>query len=111
MDYSSQKIHLEASVQLNTREEAMRKLMYSMSAVARMFEDEHGMVDLIIAQAHENELMYVLFPFEKRGQIYSYNQTDKVEPYPDRFNEALFGICRILYLESVKISRFILVYF
>ena len=55
--------------------------MYSTSAVARMFEDEHGMVDLIIAQAHENELMYVLFPFEKRGQIYSYNQTDKVESY------------------------------
>lgn len=85
--------------------------MYSMSAAARMFEDEHGMVDLIIAQAHENELMYVLFPFEKRGQIYGYNQTNKVEPYPNRFTKVLFGIYRILYLESVKISRFILVYF
>ncbi|MGA9188887.1 MAG: hypothetical protein WB014_10110 [Methanosarcina sp.] len=82
-----------------------------MSAAARIFEDEHGMVNLIIAQAHENEIMYVLFPFEKRRQIYGYNQTNKVEPYPNRFTEALFGICKILYLESVKISRFILVYF
>jgi hypothetical protein len=104
------KKYLETSVQLNTCEEAMRKLMYSMSA-ARMFEDEHDMIYLIITQAHENELMYVLFPFEKRGQIYGYNQTNKVEPYPNRFTEALFGICKILYLESVKISRFILVYF
>lgn len=88
----------------------MRKLIYSMSAAARMFENVHGMVDLIIAQTHENELMYVLFPFEKRGQIYGYNQTNKVEPYPNRYTEALFGICKRLYLESIKISIFILVY-
>jgi len=57
------------------------------SAAARRFGGEHAVVDLVVAQAHENKLAYVPFPFEKRGYIYSYNQTDKVEPYLDRFDK------------------------
>ncbi|WP_155398490.1 hypothetical protein [Methanosarcina barkeri] len=41
---------------------------------------------MVVAQAHESKLTYVPFPFEKNGKIYSYNQTDKVEPYLDRFD-------------------------
>jgi hypothetical protein len=57
------------------------------SADARRFGGENGVVDLVVAQAHENELTYVPFPFEKKGHIYSYNQTDKVEPYLNKFDE------------------------
>jgi hypothetical protein len=57
------------------------------SVAARRFGGENGVIDLVVAQAHENELTYVPFPFEKKGQIYSYNQTDKVEPYLNRFDK------------------------
>ena len=57
------------------------------SAAAKSFEGENGVVDLVVAQAHENELTYLPFPFERRGSIYSYNQTDKVEPYLSKFDE------------------------
>jgi hypothetical protein len=57
------------------------------SAAARSFGGENGVIDLVVAQAHENELTYVPFPFEKKGHIYSYNQTDKVEPYLNRFDK------------------------
>jgi hypothetical protein len=57
------------------------------SAAAKRFGGEHAVVDLVVAQAHENKLAYVPFPFEKKGYIYSYNQTDKVEPYLNRFDK------------------------
>jgi hypothetical protein len=57
------------------------------SAAARRFGGENGIIDLVVAQAHENKLVYVPFPFEKKGYIYSYNQTDKVEPYLNRFDK------------------------
>ena len=57
------------------------------SAAARRFGGKNGIVDLVVAQAHENKLAYVPFPFEKKGYIYSYNQTDKVEPYLTRFDK------------------------
>lgn len=57
------------------------------SDAARGFGGERGTIDLVVAQAHENELTYVPFPFEKKGHIYSYNQTDKVEPYLNKFDE------------------------
>jgi hypothetical protein len=56
------------------------------SEAARKFGGESAVVDLVVVQAHENELTYVPFPFEKKWKIYSYNQTDKVEPYLDRFD-------------------------
>jgi hypothetical protein len=57
------------------------------SAAARRYGGENGVIDIVVAQAHENKLVYVPFPFEKKGYIYSYNQTDKVEPYLNRFDE------------------------
>ncbi len=57
------------------------------SSAAKRFGGEHAIVDLVVAQAHENKLAYVPFPFENKGYIYSYNQTDKVEPYLNRFDE------------------------
>jgi hypothetical protein len=57
------------------------------SAAAKSFGGEDGVVDLVVAQAHANELTYLPFPFEKRENIYSYNQTDKVEPYLKKFDE------------------------
>jgi hypothetical protein len=44
-------------------------------------------IDLVVAQAHENELTYLPFPFEKTENIYSYSQTDQVEPYLEKFDE------------------------
>ena len=57
------------------------------SADAKKFGGEHGIVDLVVTQAHENKLAYVPFPFEKKGYIYSYDQTDQVEPYLKKFDE------------------------
>jgi len=57
------------------------------SADARKFGGEHGIVDLVVTQAHANKLAYVPFPFEKKGYIYSYAQTDLVEPYLKKFDE------------------------
>jgi hypothetical protein len=57
------------------------------SADARKFGGEHGIVDLVVTQAHANKLAYVPFPFEKKGYIYSYDQTDLVEPYLKKFDE------------------------
>lgn len=57
------------------------------SAAAKEFGGEDGVIDLVVAQAHENELTYLPFPFEKRENIYSYSQTDQVEPYLRKFDE------------------------
>jgi hypothetical protein len=57
------------------------------SAAARRFGGENGVVDLVVAQAHENELTYMPFPFENGEYIYSYNEIDKVEPYLKKFDK------------------------
>jgi len=58
------------------------------SAAARSFGGENAVIDLVVVQAHENNLAYLPFPFQKKGYIYSFNQTtDKVEPYLNRFDE------------------------
>ncbi len=57
------------------------------SADAKKFGGEHGIVDLVVTQAHANKLAYVPFPFEKQGYIYSSDETDKVEPYLDTFEK------------------------
>lgn len=70
------------------------------SAAARRFGDENGVVDLVVAQAHENNLTYVPFPIENRKYIYSYSQTDSVEPYLKRFDED--GLKVILSIQPMK---------
>ncbi len=57
------------------------------SESAQEFGGENGVVDLVVTQAHANKLAYLPFPFENKGYIYSDGQTDKVEPYLDRFDE------------------------
>ena len=57
------------------------------SADAGKFGGEHGIVDLVVTQAHANKLAYVPFPFEKKGYIYSDDGTDQVEPYLDQFDK------------------------
>lgn len=57
------------------------------SAAAKRFGGEDGVVDLVVAQAHNDELTYLPFPFEKRENIYSYSQTDQVEPYLKKFDK------------------------
>jgi len=57
------------------------------SADAKKFGGEHGIVDLVVTQAHANKLAYVPFPFEKKGYIYSDDKTDQVEPYLDQFDK------------------------
>lgn len=57
------------------------------SAAAKRFGGENGVVDLVVAQAHKNELTYVPFPFENRENIYSYSKIDKVEPYLKKFDK------------------------
>ena len=57
------------------------------SADARKFGGEHGIVDIVVTQAHANKLAYVPFPFEKKGYIYSDDETDQVEPYLNQFDK------------------------
>jgi hypothetical protein len=57
------------------------------SADAKKFGGEHGIVDLVVIQAHANKLAYVPFPFEKKGYIYSDDEKDQVEPYLDTFEK------------------------
>ncbi len=57
------------------------------SDLASKFGSEHGVIDLVVVQAHENKLAYVPFPFENIGYIYSYDETDKVEPYLEKFDK------------------------
>lgn len=57
------------------------------SATAKRIGGEDAVIDLVVVQAHEKELTYLPFPFEKKENIYSYNRTDHVEPYLKKFDE------------------------
>jgi hypothetical protein len=46
---------------------------------------EDGVIDLVIAQAHSNGLVYLPFPFQNTGFLYSTTTTDLVEVYLDKF--------------------------
>ena len=46
---------------------------------------EDGVIDLVVAQAHSNGLVYLPFPFQNTGFLYSTTNTDLVEMYLDRF--------------------------
>lgn len=68
------------------------------SAAAKRFGGENAVIDLVVAQAHANELTYLPHPFEKSENVYSYSQTDQVEPYLKKFDED--GLKVILSIQS-----------
>lgn len=49
---------------------------------------EDGLVDLVVAQAHSNGLVYLPFPFQNTGFLYSTTSTDPVEMYLSEFEAA-----------------------
>jgi peptidoglycan/xylan/chitin deacetylase (PgdA/CDA1 family) len=55
------------------------------SNAAKSFGGENGLIDLVVAQAHENGLVYLPFPFENSGLLYSTTSTDLVEMYLSKF--------------------------
>jgi len=55
------------------------------SNAAKSFGGENGLVDLVVAQAHDNGLVYLPFPFENSGLLYSTTSTDLVETYLSKF--------------------------
>jgi len=55
------------------------------SADAKKYGGENGVVDLVVTQAQANKIAYLPFPLEKKGNFYSYDDTDKVEPYLNKF--------------------------
>jgi hypothetical protein len=77
------------------------------SATARKFGGENAVIDLVVAQAHGNELTYLPFPFEKSENIYSYNQTDRVEPYLKKFDEDGLKVILSIQPNSADVADFI----
>lgn len=60
-----------------------------------------AVVDLVVAQAHENGLSNLAFPFESRDFLYSSTKVDRVEPYLDEFDrEGLKVILSVQPMES-----------
>ena len=55
------------------------------SNAAKSFGSENGLIDLVVAQAHSNGLVYLPFPFENSGHLYSTTSTDLVEKYLSEF--------------------------
>ncbi len=53
---------------------------------AKSFGGEDAVIDLVVAQAHSNGLIYLPFPFEDEGFLYSTTSTDYVEDYLSRFD-------------------------
>lgn len=53
---------------------------------------EDGVIDLVVAQAHSNGLVYLPFPFESSGFFYSTTSTDLVEMYLSEFEAAGLGV-------------------
>jgi hypothetical protein len=66
------------------------------SNAAKSYGGENGLIDLTVAQAHENGLVYLPFPFRSSGLLYSTASTDNVEIYLSKFeNEGLKVILSI----------------
>ncbi len=57
------------------------------SKEAKEFGGERGVVDLVIAQAQDQNFSYVPFPSENSGYVTSDNENDKVEPYLEKFDK------------------------
>lgn len=55
------------------------------SNAAKSFGGENGLIDLVVAQAHDNGLAYLPFPFENTGLLYGTTSTDYVEIYLSKF--------------------------
>ena len=53
---------------------------------------EDGIIDLVVAQAHSNGLVYLPFPFQNTGFLYSTTTTDLVEMYLSEFEAAGLGV-------------------
>jgi hypothetical protein len=53
---------------------------------------EDGVIDLVVAQAHGNGLVYLPFPFQNTGFLYSTTTTDLVEMYLSEFEAAGLGV-------------------
>ncbi|MGB5926372.1 MAG: DUF2334 domain-containing protein [Dehalococcoidia bacterium] len=53
---------------------------------------EDGVIDLVVAQAHSNGLVYLPFPFQNTGFLYSTTTTDLVEVYLSEFEAAGLGV-------------------
>jgi peptidoglycan/xylan/chitin deacetylase (PgdA/CDA1 family) len=53
---------------------------------------EDGVIDLVVAQAHSNGLVYLPFPFQNTGFLYSTTNIDLVEMYLSEFEAAGLGV-------------------
>ena len=62
------------------------------SDAARSLGGEDGVIDLVVAQAHSNGLVYLPFPFQNTGFLYSTTTTDLVEMYLSEFEAAGLGV-------------------
>jgi peptidoglycan/xylan/chitin deacetylase (PgdA/CDA1 family) len=61
---------------------------------------EDGVVDLVVAQAHGNGLVYLPFPFQNTGFLYSTTATDLAETYLSEFETA--GLKVILSIQPLE---------
>ena len=70
------------------------------SNAAKSFGGEDGLIDLVVAQAHDNGLVYLPFPFENTGILYSTTSIDLVEMYLSKFETD--GLKVILSIQPLK---------
>ncbi len=70
------------------------------SNAAKSFGGENGIIDLVVAQAHDNGLVHLPFPFENRGLLYSTASTDYVEMYLSQFETE--GLKVILSIQPLR---------
>lgn len=70
------------------------------SDAARSLGGEDGVIDLVVAQAHDNGLVYLPFPFQNTGFLYSTTTTDLVEMYISEFETA--GLKVILSIQPLE---------
>jgi peptidoglycan/xylan/chitin deacetylase (PgdA/CDA1 family) len=61
---------------------------------------EDGVIDLVVAQAHDQGLVYLPFPFQSTGFLYSTTSTDLVEMYLSEFETA--GLKVILSIQPLE---------
>jgi hypothetical protein len=61
---------------------------------------EDAVIDLVVAQAHDNGLVYLPFPFQNTGFLYSTTTTDFVETYLSEFEAA--GLKVILSVQPLE---------
>lgn len=70
------------------------------STAAHTFGGQNGVVDLVIAQARENGLVALSFPYNGDQSLYSASQNDSVEPYLEKFDSE--GLNVILSVQPLK---------